>query len=385
MTGACDDCLRLSLLVGHLAPSIAGRLGSRDRRTAGLLALAPDELIAAVAGPDPAPARRFLRDLDLGAARRDLPRSGVEAVCRHERPYPRRLLELPDPPSVLYAVGGRARLEELAAGPVVTVVGARRASGYALEVAYALGRGLGAAGLVVVSGLALGVDAAAHRGTVDGGGRGIAVLAGGADRPYPRANRRVYERLREASSVISELPPGRAALRWSFPARNRIMAGLADMTVVVEAASSSGSMITAALAADLGREVGAVPGRVTARMAEGSNQLLRDGASVVRDAADVLDALFGAGGGPDLPAGDPGALTGPEANPPPDLEPPLRAVLDGVEAGHETDRIGREAGLSAGEVRTALGRLELMGLIVRTGIGSYGRVAVRRDRAPPAA
>jgi DNA processing protein len=224
----------------------------------------------------------------------------------------------------------------------------------------------------VVSGLALGIDAAAHRGCLDAGGRGVAVLAGGPDIPSPRRNRRLYERMHEHGAVLSETPPGRRAFRWSFPARNRIMAALGRMTVVVEAADPSGSLITAEFAQDLGRPVGAVPGRVTSRMAEGTNNLLRDGATVISRAEDVLDELFGAGSGA-IRLRQPASSADAEL----DLTPAERAVLAAVEAGETVDGIARSAALGASDVRAALARLESSGHVVRCGLGSYARAAGR--------
>ena len=176
----------------------------------------------------------------------------------------------------------------------VTVVGARRASTYGREVARELGRELASAGLVVVSGLAFGIDACAHRGALDGG-LTVAVLGCGADVAYPAAHRSLWRRVGEDGLVLSELPPGCGAWRWAFPARNRIMAALSGMTVVVEAAERSGSLITADLAADLGRDLGAVPGPVGSRLSVAPNNLLAGGACLVRDAQDVLDAMLGPG------------------------------------------------------------------------------------------
>jgi DNA processing protein len=164
--------------------------------------------------------------------------------------------------------------------------------------------------------------------------------------------------------VVSELPPGTAAQRWSFPARNRIMAGLARMTVVVEAAEPSGSLITADFARDLGRAVAAVPGRITARMAAGANALLRDGAVPITAVEDVLDEIFGVGTAP-RPAG----RSGPD-------DPELRAVLDAVEAGAGVDGIVRRTGRPAAEVRMALGKLESAGHVVRGALGEWERVAM---------
>src|SRR5436305_5249316 len=157
-----------------------------------------------------------------------------------------------------------------------------------------LGRELAAAGLLVVSGLAFGIDACAHRGALDANTT-VAVLGCGADGAYPASHRSLWRRICERGLVLSEMPPGTGAWRWTFPARNRVMAALAGMTVVVEAAARSGSLITADLAADLGRDLGAVPGPVTSRASAGPNDLLAGGACVVRNGQDVLDAMLGAG------------------------------------------------------------------------------------------
>ena len=146
----------------------------------------------------------------------------------------------------------------------------------------------------VLSGMAFGIDACAHRGALESG-RSVAVLGCGPDVAYPAAHRSLWRRIQENGLVLSELPPGTGAWRWSFPARSRIMAALAGLTVVVEAAEGSGSLGTAEIAADLGREVGAVPGPVSSRVSAGPNCLLSDGANVVRGAEDVLDVLLGPG------------------------------------------------------------------------------------------
>jgi len=397
VSAVCAACLRRSHLVACLAPRIAGLLDRPRRRPATLLALEENELIARVAGSGGAAAARFLQTFDARSARRRLVAARIDAVCCHEESYPAGLGALDDPPPVLYIAGGADRLRAMTAGPVATIVGTRRASPYALEVAYQLGRDVAAAGVTVVSGLALGIDAAAHRGALAGGGKALAVLGSGADVVSPRSNLRLYELVRERGVICSELPPGQRAFRWSFPARNRIMAGLGAITVVVEAADPSGSLITAAFAADIGREVGAVPGRVTARLAAGSNRLLRDGASVIRDADDVLDALFGArerhvapsDRGPakvseasaepaaEGPGRAPGLPTRPAGRAAEPLEPRLRSVLQSVEAGAGPAEIARDGGLSAADVRAALGRLELLGLVRRDVLGMYERTARR--------
>jgi DNA processing protein len=242
----------------------------------------------------------------------------------------------------------------------VTVVGARRATSYGREISRELGRELAAAGMVVFSGLSFGVDACAHRGALDAG-RTIAVLGCGPDIAYPAAHRSLWRRISDEGLVLSEFPPGAAPWRWTFPARNRIMAALAGMTVVVEAAARSGSLITADLAADLGRDLGAVPGPVTSRASAGPNNLLAGGACVVRDAQDVLDALLGPGvklidrGGPALDRG-------------------LAAALTAIEAGEgNCDGVAATLGVSGAEAAAALSRLELLGYVTCSSMGAYSR------------
>ena len=223
--------------------------------------------------------------------------------------------------------------------------------------------------VTVVSGLAMGIDAAAHRGALESGGRTVAVLGCGADRAYPRINHALYRQVREAGAVVAELPPGAPPSRWTFPARNRIMAGLASVTVVVEAAERSGSLITATFAEELGRDVGAVPGRVTSREAAGSNALLHAGAGVWRGGEDILDAVLGAGNW-DRAAVErvPG-----EAG----LDQDQRRVLRAIEDGESIGAVAEAAGLSAGALRGALGKLELIGLVRRDGLGRYERALAR--------
>jgi DNA processing protein len=261
----------------------------------------------------------------------------------------------------VFAAGRAELLARLAAGPVVTVVGTRRPSPYGSEMAYTLGRGLAAAGVHVVSGLAFGIDAAAHRGCLEGrAGRAVAVVAGGPDVAYPRRHRRLFERVRQDGVVVSEMPPGCRPFRWSFPARNRLMAALGDVTVVVEAADPSGSLITAEFAQDIGRTVGAVPGRATAWTAAGTNGLLRDGAAVIRSPQDVLDELFG-----------PGVRVLPPTLPPAPEDPVLKRVLSALEHGDGVGAVASATGLSAAETRSALARLEIEGYLTRDPFGGY--------------
>jgi DNA processing protein len=361
---ACDPCLRRSFLIGRLAPRIAGLLDRPRARLAGLLALSEADLLAAVAGPHAERLLEELDNLDLGDERERLADKGVSAFCRHSHVYPPLLLELGDPPAALFALGRVETLEALRHEPDVAIVGTRNPSPYGREVAYSLGRGLGAAGVPVVSGLALGIDATAHRGCLAGNGVPVAVLACGSDVVYPRRHRQLHERVQESGLVLSELPPGTQPFRWSFPARNRIMAGLARMTVVVEAAEPSGSLITTDFARDLGRSVAAVPGRVTSRVARGTNGLLRDGAVPITGAEDVLDELFGAG----MRAVPPQEATRPDPD-----DPRLARVLEAAERMRSVGAIAAALNLDSAETRAALGRLEAEGWLVRRDLGGWER------------
>jgi DNA processing protein len=295
-------------------------------------------------------------------------------VCLHSPHYPARLRTGPGAPAVLHvAGGGLERLAAVVGGgeedpvPAVAVVGTRHASAEGLEMARVLGRGLARAGVTVVSGMALGIDAAAHAGALAAPGPTVAVLAGGADTPYPPSKSALYARIRADHCVVSEMPPGFRPFRWCFPARNRIIAALGQLTVVVEGAERSGSLITADFAAALGREVAAVPGRVTSPRARGSNGLLRDGATVVLGVEDVLDAVFGAER-PDPPGwGHAAGSTRGGA----ELPGALAAVLDAVAAGRDRlDALARTPAEADGAM-IALAELELRGLVRRAPGGRY--------------
>jgi DNA processing protein len=248
----------------------------------------------------------------------------------------------------------------------LTIVGSRRPSAYGREVAKTLGSEGASSGFAVVSGMAMGIDSCAHEGALAAGGLTVAVLGTGVDVPYPPRCTALYEEIVERGVVISELPPGTLARRWMFPARNRIMAALGAMTIVVEARQRSGSLITATMAQDLNREVGAVPGRVGSSPAAGTNGLLHEGAHLVRGAQDVLDALVGPGA--ERAAHNP---TGPA------LESELAAVLDLVEreAG-SADALARVSRLDPGPLAAALVRLELSGYVRSDSAGRYERTSL---------
>lgn len=359
--GACLECLRRSWLLAALGPYIekiaTGEVGSRSPE---LLRLSNEDLVEVAA---PRVAEQMLARIAALAEQRlhqELELAGCWACCRHGDLYPAGLRDAADAPWCLIGRGDPKLLDGLEPFEAVTIVGARRATSYGREIARELGRELAAAGLIVVSGLAFGIDGCAHRGALDGG-RTIAVLGCGPDVAYPASHRSLWRQVCERGLVISEFPPGAPPWRWTFPARNRIMAALAGMTVVVEAAARSGSLITMDLAADLGRDLGAVPGPVTSRASAGPNNLLAGGACVIRDAQDVLDAMLGPGRKKlDRTA--------------PALDPELEAVLAAVEAGESTcDAVATATGLSGSAAAAVLARLELLGYLTCSSIGTYSR------------
>jgi DNA processing protein len=211
----------------------------------------------------------------------------IAVITRACDEYPAQLAVVPSAPETLYVRGHLVADDALA----VAIVGSRRATPYGLEVAERLGAALGARGVTVVSGLARGIDSAAHRGALESGGRTIAVLGSGVDVIYPPENRRLAGRIVEAGAVVSQFAPGTRPLAYHFPERNRVIAGLALAVVVVEAVEKSGALITAGFAAELGREVLAIPGRVNSPESRGAHRLIQDGAGLVQDADEVIAAL----------------------------------------------------------------------------------------------
>jgi DNA processing protein len=372
----CVACLRRTWLLAQVAGGLEVA-HSRRRPIRSALALDDDALIDAVCGGT------GLREQLASASPSDLLASaadaGLDVLCRHSAGYPARLLDDTAPPAALFVRGGggdaRARLARLLGDSAsVAIVGTRRASPEGLEVARTLGRGLAGANVTVVSGLALGVDSAAHAGAVEVCGPTIAVLGGGADVPYPTRKAGLYEAILAAGgAIVSEMPPGFRAFRWNFPARNRIIAALAPVTIVVEAAERSGSLITAELALDLGRDVAAVPGPVLSWRSRGTNALLRDGATLIRDVRDALELVLGIEGA----AAALRRAAEETIAPPMTLAPELRALLAAVEDGR--DSLGSLASDSAGAAAVSAGiaELELLGLVRRV---SGGRV-LRTTRA----
>jgi DNA processing protein len=287
---------------------------------------------------------------------RELDRSGLRWLARSDPAFPALLGSVHDPPPGLFLRG--AAPAELLSRPSVAIVGARSCTDYGAHVARTLGRELAAAGAVVISGLARGVDGWAHRGALDARGATVAVLGCGVDRDYPRAHATLAAQVAASGLIVSEYPPGVEPAPWRFPARNRIVAGLAAATVVVEARDRSGALITADFALEEGREVLSVPGEITSALSRGTNALLRLGAGPVTSSEDVLEAIGLAP--PDDPG--PGAPGGVAAR-----------VLEALDAGAATaDEVVRAAGLDASAAAAALTELELAGL-VRGTAGVYRR------------
>lgn len=292
-------------------------------------------------------------------------RAGARLLCYGGADYPAQLMELDDPPAVLWALG---RIDLLAT-PLVALVGARNASSLGRRMTQAIAQELGQAGVTVVSGLARGIDTIAHETTLDTGT--IAVQAGGIDVIYPQENKDLAGKIAEGGLRLSEAPPGLQPQARHFPQRNRIISGLSQAVVVIEAAPQSGSLITARCALDQGREVMAVPGHPFDGRAGGCNQLLRDGALLVRGGRDVLEALILEA--PTETTPDPPPM--PERTPAPsDLAARLLDLL-GPSPTPE-DQVIRDLGASASEFAVALLPLELDGLVLRHPGGKISRVPV---------
>ena len=354
---ACPDCLARAWLLGRLA----GHLDVVRARIDRLLDLADDDLIEAVAGSHVSQVRDERAGFDPDAYARRCARAGLEVVCRCDPAYPTGLWALPAEPAVLHVAGGVERLARLAGAEAVAVVGARRASPYALENARTLSRDLARAEVTVVSGMAAGVDAAAHAGALEASGRTVAVLACAPDRPYPPASGALHRRIVATACAVSELGPGVSVRRWMFPARNRIIAALGAMTVVVAARRGSGALLTAELARELGRPVGAMPGQTTAPLSWGPHELVKAGARLVTGVADVMTEVL------ELGRDDPRAQRRVGAGVPPELEPLFSALADGL----NPTQAFAEAGLDATEGLATLAALELAGHIRRQPGGGF--------------
>ena len=280
---------------------------------------------------------------------------GVKQGKLSRRDLPELLKEIHDPPKRLWHIGEAAAIE----GPAVAIVGSRRCSRYGRDMAFGLAEQVAGRGVTVVSGLAFGIDAAAHRGALAARGRTVAVMAGGLDRIYPAAHAALARQIVDAGgALVTEYPPDVTPRKHHFPARNRLVSGLCLGVVIVEAASRSGSLITARLALEQNREVMAVPGMATSALSKGCHRLIRDGAALIETAEDIANAI-----GIAWPEEAPDAAAA-EAD-----DPVLAAV------GAETtsaDAIVAATGLAVDVVLSRLVELEVMGFVTASG-GGYSR------------
>ena len=335
-----DDLLRLAYVGMH--PDRRRRLIESHGGVAGLLRRIRDGRIEV-----PERARRAA-GVDPAVRRDELAAIGVEVVVRGQASFPEHLAELPDAPDLLFVRG------PMIPDRGVAIVGSRKATSYGRGLARAYGAALGSSGWPVVSGLARGVDGAAHQGTLDAAGRGIAVLGCGLDVWYPPEHRSLGEGLLEAGGcIVSEYPPGAPPVGWRFPPRNRVISGLAAAVVVVEAAREGGALITARRALEQGREVLATPGDVTRSTSVGCNLLIRDGAIPVLDPDDLIEAMS-------LILGPPPAADGPV----PQREPLLDALGP---LGLTVDSLVSALDLPVSEVLAQIARLENDGLVSQSG------------------
>jgi DNA processing protein len=316
---------------------------------ASLARLLPEKTVRALLSP-PSDALRAL--VERTAAWADEPGNAVLTLA--DSAYPQTLLHLPDPPAMLYVKG---RLDLLDA-PALGIVGARNATVQGAQNAQAFAEAVSHAGLTVVSGLALGIDAAAHHGGLKGRGSTVAVIGTGADIVYPARNRELAHRIAGQGTLLSEFPLGSPAKTDHFPRRNRLIAGLSRGVLVVEAATQSGSLITARLAGEQGREVFAIPGSIHSPLSRGCHQLIRQGAKLVESAQDILEELrWDAPGAPKV------APTAPATSATPAADDPLLAAL-----GHDPaslDALCARTGASADALSAQLLTLELDGLVER--------------------
>ncbi|MCA1979503.1 MAG: DNA-processing protein DprA [Thiobacillus sp.] len=360
MSGAPDTdvWLRLSLTPGVGNASLLRLLtafGSPEAVLSsgrGALAqhLSSAQIDALKAGPDA---------VEFDAARAWLGQPGNHLVTLADPDYPKPLLEIADPPALLYGKGRR----ELLGAPGLGIVGSRNATPQGLRDAEAFAQALSDAGLTIVSGLALGIDAAAHRGGLAGAGASIAIVGTGLDRVYPARNKALAHQLAERGLIVSEFPLGTAPLPGHFPRRNRIISGLSRGVLVVEAAPDSGSLITARVAAEQGREVFAIPGSIHSPLARGCHALIKQGAKLVESAADILDELAW------TTRLAPPQLADASAHSPAD---PVLEALDG--APTTLDTLVQRTGLTLDTLSAKLLTLELEGHIASLPGGRYQKL-----------
>lgn len=356
------SCLRRSWLLGELSGPLDYR--ARDRqRLMELLELADDELLGAVAGRRAAELRDRYRRFGAGPS----PPVGHTDSCRHRRGYPPALSGA-WAPHMLEVAGGAQRLAKLTTAPVVAIVGSRTPSDYGMEIARSLARGLAASGVTVSACLTDGISVAAHAGALDAHGASIAVMHGGLGVACPARRRSLYERVTHAGCAVSELPRHCSGRRWGQLAAERIVVGLAQLTVLVEADDTPGELAAARMARMLDRTLGVIPGRVSSPLSTGPHALLRDGAELIRGPHEVLELLHpqeghSPGTQPLQPPADDTATT--------NLPRELRETLAHVGSGCDTPEKLMRAGADPEGVLLALSELELLGLLGRGDGGRY--------------
>ncbi len=303
---------------------------------------------------------------------RELSRQGIQTLTYGAPDYPPSLMHLPDPPSVLFTRGHRA----LTGPGCIAVVGTRSATSYGCALAERIATGLARRGWMVVSGMARGIDAVAHRAALDAGGGSIGVLGSGLDYEFPAENRPLYRQMRARGALVSEFAPSQPPAAGCFPRRNRIIAALAEAVIVVQAGRRSGALNTAGHALDLGREVFAVPGPVGPAVSIGVHELLRDGAGLATSADDVLEAL----GHPRPGRSGDTTVGGTVAA---GLGPSARRMVQRLEAGPcGADELAASAALDPGAALALISRLELDGWLVSRPGGQFERSRARAE--PPA-
>jgi DNA processing protein len=372
---ACASCARRAWLLAELGGVL--ECCARDReRLLEVLGLEDDRLLAALAGSRVEELRERYERFPLRGrcdARELREAPGVDGICRHASGYPAALDE-PAAPRMLEVAGGLERLEALTSAPTVAIIGAKAPSDYGVEVARGLARGLAAAGVSVVACLRDGIGAAAHVGALEASGGGVAVLAGGLDVAVPTRRRALFARIKASGCAVSELPLGCRGRRWGALASERIVVGLASVTVMVEATDSPEDLLGARIAKARGRTLAAVPGRVSSPLSGGPHALLMDGATLVGGAQDVLELLAVI---PPTESGDPASVHVPSrvrprgCAPRGALTPGLGATLERVRAGADTPQKLAHAGEDPWELLAELSELELKGLLVRGDGGRY--------------
>jgi DNA processing protein len=363
---ALEPILRLAIVDG-IGPArlsaLLARFGSAER----VLAAGESDLAAV-----PGFGREFVKRIRAAAtddglrrareAMRTLRDAGAVAITPDDAAYPDAFRNLPDRPYLLFAIGNL----ELLSAPGIGVVGTRTPTDYGRRTAIALAGDLARAGLSIVSGMARGIDSAAHAAALDAGGTTVGVLGHGIDRIYPPENEKLFARVRERGLLLTELAPGEEPNAGNFPRRNRLIAALSLGVLVVEMGDKSGAMHTVTYALEQGKDVFAVPGQVGSPQSAGTNQLLKEGASLVTSAADILEELRGVGHAFTASGSGPASPANPDVPPPPpaDLAPDEAKVFAALAAEpRPVDDIAAAAELAPSNVLAALLGLELRGLI----------------------